>query len=512
MKRMLYLVLAMALFFVSCTSQLTQKDDHSEEAHEHEDTIEEHDHADIKQELVAYTDEFELFAEADPFILNEGASILGHFTFLNNFNPLENAEVMATLTVNGQSINSAGTFIQAGIYEFDLRPETVGNGSLIFKIIMDAQEKQIQIEVIVFEDDHDAIEFFEAEEDDHGSGISFTKEQSWKVDFATAFPEAKPFGAVIKTTALVQALPNKSTILTANTNGVVNYILSDLVEGKAINYKGALFSITGSGMGNDNASLVYASAQSNYEKEMADYERVQKLAERQIVSQKELLASKSSYEQAKAVYENLKRNFNSQGQVIAAPFSGIIGEIFISNGQYVNAGDPIASVLTTESVQLKADIQQKYANKVNQISEVFLRLPAQDNWIDYKELNGKFLSIGTQVSPDNFLIPAYFEIENKGDFFPGSLVELNLKTTSDINQVIIPNTALVEQQGNFFVFVQLDPELFEKRQVIIGDTDGLESVVKSGLHADERIVTKGAVLVKLATATGSLDPHAGHVH
>ena len=512
MKRMLYLGLAMALFFVACTSQPTQQDDHSEETQGLENVLEEHDHADIKQELVAYTNEIELFAEADPFILNEGASILGHFTFLNNFKPLEDAEVMAILSVNGQSIKSAGTFVQAGIYEFDLHPETVGNGSLLFKIIQEGQEKQVQLNVIVFEDDHDAIEFFEAEEDDHGSGISFTKEQSWKVDFATALPETKPFGAVIKTTARVQPLPNKSSILTANTNGVVNYILSDLVEGKAINYKGALFSITGSGMGNDNASLVYASAQSNYEKEIADYQRVQKLAEKQIVSQKELLASKSSYEQTKAVYENLERNFNSQGQVIAAPFSGKIGEIFIRNGQYVNAGDPIASVLTTESVQLKADIQQKYATQVNQISEVFLRLPAQDNWIDYKEFNGKIISVGTQVHAENFLVPIYLEIQNNGEFFSGSFVELNLKTTSETDQVVIPNTALVEQQGNFFVFVQLNPELFEKRQLIIGDTDGLESVVKNGLHADERIVTKGAILVKLASASGNLDPHAGHVH
>ena len=512
MKRMLYLGLAMALFFVSCTSQPTQQDDHSEETPGLEDALEEHDHADIKQELVAYTNEIELFAEADPFILNEDASILGHFTFLKNFKPIENAEITAILTVNGQSINGAGTCIQAGIYEFDLHPETIGNGSLLFKIVLEGQEKQIQLDVIVFEDDHDAIDYLGTEEDDHGSAISFTKEQSWKVEFATALPALKPFGTVIKTTALVQPQANKNTILTAKTNGVVNYILSDLVEGKAINYQGALFSITGSGMGNDNASLVYASAQSTYKKEEADYERVQKLAEKQIVSQKELLASKSSFEQAKAVYENLELNFNSKGQVIAAPFSGSIGKIFIRNGQYVNAGDPIASVLTTESVQLKADIQQKYANRLGQISEVYLRLPAQKNWIDFKELNGEFLSVGTQVNSENFLIPAYFKIHNNGEFFPGSFIELNIKTTSDKKQMVVPNTALIEQQGNFFVFVQLDPELFEKRQVIIGDTDGLESVVKTGLQANERIVTKGAVLVKLATATGSLDPHAGHVH
>jgi len=34
----------------------------------------------------------------------------------------------------------------------------------------------------------------------------------------------------------------------------------------------------------------------------------------------------------------------------------------------------------------------------------------------------------------------------------------------------------------------------------------------SGLQATERVVTAGAVQIKLAQATGTLDAHSGHVH
>jgi hypothetical protein len=54
--------------------------------------------------------------------------------------------------------------------------------------------------------------------------------------------------------------------------------------------------------------------------------------------------------------------------------------------------------------------------------------------------------------------------------------------------------------------------MFEKREVKIAGTDGLQTEVISGLNADERIVTQGAMQVKLAKSTGALDPHAGHVH
>ena len=62
------------------------------------------------------------------------------------------------------------------------------------------------------------------------------------------------------------------------------------------------------------------------------------------------------------------------------------------------------------------------------------------------------------------------------------------------------------------MLVQINPELFEKREVKVGATDGLRTEILSGISATDRVVTKGAILVKLAQASGALDPHAGHVH
>ena len=95
---------------------------------------------------------------------------------------------------------------------------------------------------------------------------------------------------------------------------------------------------------------------------------------------------------------------------------------------------------------------------------------------------------------------------------PGSFVEVYIKTTRDGNSLVVPNSAIVEEMGNHFVFAQLTPEFFEKREVQLGVTDGMRTEILSGIKAGERIVTKGAVMVKLAQATGTLDAHSGHVH
>jgi hypothetical protein len=85
-------------------------------------------------------------------------------------------------------------------------------------------------------------------------------------------------------------------------------------------------------------------------------------------------------------------------------------------------------------------------------------------------------------------------------------------TVTNSEALTLPNSAMIEEQGNYFLFVQVTPELFEKREIKTGATDGIKTEIVKGITADERVVTKGAILIRLAQATGTLDAHSGHVH
>jgi hypothetical protein len=129
-----------------------------------------------------------------------------------------------------------------------------------------------------------------------------------------------------------------------------------------------------------------------------------------------------------------------------------------------------------------------------------------------EQLNGKVLSYGKSANNDNYLIPFVLQVENNGNFISGSFVEIYLKACSNNLALVIPTTSLLEEQGSYFVWVQVTPELFEKREVFVGGTDGINTEISKGIAANERIVARGAMLIKLAQATGTLDAHSGHVH
>ncbi len=474
---------------------------------------EEHAH-DTKLQLAAYNADFEVFTEAGPLVVGNNAGILAHFTWLENFKPLEIGSVTVSLIVGESGIRQTlEKPTRTGIYAFTLQPDMAGLGRIIFSVKTEKGESQIVVSGIkVYADKHEAEHAAALIELSSVNSVAFTKEQSWKIDFATEHPKVEPFGQIIKTTAQVQSTQGDETIITAKTNGIVIFTAENVLEGKQVSKGQTLFSIAGSGMGNNNPTVLFQEVKNNYEKAKADYERLTELAKDKITSEKDLLNAKNQYDNAKANYDNLEKNFNASGQDVVSSMNGFIKQVYVQNGQYVEAGQPIITVSQNKTLLLKAEVQQKYAPILATINAANIRTLHNNQTYTLGELNGEIVSFGRNTNNDNFLLPVNLQIDNKGFFFSGGFVVLYLKTLTNNQALTIPNAALLEEQGSYFVFVQVHPELFEKREVKVGTTDGIKTEILKGITEQERIVTTGAILVKLAQATGTLDAHSGHVH
>jgi cobalt-zinc-cadmium efflux system membrane fusion protein len=75
----------------------------------------------------------------------------------------------------------------------------------------------------------------------------------------------------------------------------------------------------------------------------------------------------------------------------------------------------------------------------------------------------------------------------------------------------VPVEAIVEDNGSPVLYVQIGGESFERRPVRLGDrASGFVRVI-GGLKSGERVVTRGAHLIRLASLAGSAPAH-GHVH
>jgi cobalt-zinc-cadmium efflux system membrane fusion protein len=93
----------------------------------------------------------------------------------------------------------------------------------------------------------------------------------------------------------------------------------------------------------------------------------------------------------------------------------------------------------------------------------------------------------------------------------GGLVQVSLPAGDDFQGIIVPRTAVVNDDGRETVYVQVDGEHFAERLIRTGPRSGDRVGVQHGLVAGDRVVTQGAHLVRLADRARSSQPH-GHIH
>ena len=499
----LFVIMLIALAIVGC-GRNNHSHEIDEHAHTHDETL----------QLVAYSSDFEVFVEASPFVIGQPSEMLVHFSHLKDFKPIMEGGVTASLIIGTDGIRQTlDRPTHTGMYEFVLQPVIAGMGRLIFDVKTPEGVSQIVIpDITVFAGEHEAHESTAKTAISSSNGVIFIKEQSWKVDFATAEVCRETFGQIIRTTAQIQPSQGDERVIVAKAGGVVLFPNGIMVEGKAITAGQALFSIDGSEMADNNLLVRYAEAESEYLRAKAEYDRKTELAKENVVSQSDLLRAKTDFATAEAVYNNLRRNFEAGRQAVSSPISGFVSRVLVRNGEYAEAGQPVLIVSQNRDLLIKAELQPKYYDIMNNIISANIRLLNSNRTYSLEELGGRVLSYGRTTDITNPLISVLFQVNNQTGLLSGSFVEMFIKTQTNTQAITIPNEAVIEEMGNYFAYIQLTPELFEKRPIKKGATDGIRTEITEGITAGERVVSKGAIFVKLSQGTGALDPHAGHVH
>lgn len=348
---------------------------------------------------------------------------------------------------------------------------------------------------------------------DHGPNVvQFSNAQGLKVGLTLEKVAPRPFGQVIKTSAQVLPSQGDEREATASASGVVVFTNANLVEGAAVKAGQQLFEIESSGMADNNMNVKFQEASARYNAAKAAFERKQQLAEDKIVSQSDLETARAEYASAKAAYDNLKGNFSQRGAVVRAPISGYIQRINVSNGGFVEAGRSVVTVSQNRDLLIRAEVQPRYYACLKNIAGVNIRIPSDEHIYTLEELGGSLVSYGRATDADCPLVPVTFRVRNNGNLLSGSFVTLYISTQAEQEVITVPNESVVEEMGNYFVFVKVCDGEYEKRLVTLGATDGRRTEVVAGVQAGDIVVGRGAAMVKLAQNSGALDPHAGHVH
>ena len=340
--------------------------------------------------------------------------------------------------------------------------------------------------------------------------ISYLKEQAWKTDFNVESVKKMLFTSIIKTSGQILSAPGDEIIITATSSGQVRFVKNNLLQGISVAKGARLFEIETSDLTDGNLETKYNEAKANNEKAKADLQRADLLVKDKIISDKDYLVTKNAYKQSEINLKTYSKNTRNGKKNIYSQLDGFIKKIYIHNGDYVSTGQQLASISKNKTLILQADLSSQFYSKLNKVIGANFKTIGNDNTYDIKDFNGKIVSYAKSSDALTFYTPIYFELTNNGELVTGSFAEIFLKTKEETQQVVIPMTALTEESGKFFVYVQIGGESFLKKEVELGDNDGINIVVLQGLSEGERVVTRGAIQVKMAAASTAI-PH-GHEH
>lgn len=358
-------------------------------------------------------------------------------------------------------------------------------------------------------DEHDGHNHEAEEAHSAGSGeivLPPAKAKAAGVEVNTVEPGT--FHQVIKTSGQVLAAQGDESVAVATVAGVVSFRNKNVVEGMQVGKGSPLLTLSSQNMAEGDP---VQKARIAYEVSKKEYERMKALVASKIVSEKEFAQAKQAYENARISYEAVARNHTPQGQTVTAPIGGYVKSLLVKEGDYVSVGQPLVSITQNRRLFLRADVSEKYYNALPSVASANFSTPYNNKVYSLTDLNGRLLSYGKASGEGSYYIPVTFEFDNKGEVVPGSFVEIYLLTKPMEGVISVPRSALTEEQGSFFVYLQIDEECYRKQLVTLGADDGERVQVLTGLHAGDRLVTKGAYQVKLAGATNAIPAHS-HEH
>jgi membrane fusion protein, multidrug efflux system len=237
----------------------------------------------------------------------------------------------------------------------------------------------------------------------------------------------------------------------------------------------------------DDAELRAQTAQVEAERDLArqSLTRTRDLLSQKASSQAELERAEATMRSSEAQLNRLKVRLDRT--LVRAPFAGVMGQRFVSLGDYVTSDTRLAALQTVSPQRASFQVPERYAEQLKPGLEVSFRVAS----LPGREFTGKvdFVDPVVQLPGRTILVKA--QVPNpRRELQAGMFIEARLATAVRPNAVVIPEDAILPLQGTNFVWVVTDGKA-TRRQVELGvRTPGFVEV-RSGVENQEQVVVGG---------------------
>jgi RND family efflux transporter MFP subunit len=471
-----------------------------------------------------WTTKTELFMEYPPLVSGQTSRFAIHLTRLDNFKPISKGRVEVRLTGPGGKTEIAATDAPSrpGIFGVDVKAPAAGEYSLAVHFTGEG-----------IADLHDLGEIASsptkaAATHEHGpetqETIAFLKEQQWTLDFATAVVEDRRLRSSLRVSAEIIPRSGGEAQVTVPFDG--RLVASSLpIIGASVRQGQVLASLLPpTSSPSDLASLELARDEARLYLQLArkDRERAERLVTAGAAPAKRLDEARTMEATTEArlrAAETRLRQYeasssaeaNPQGAklfALRAPISGVIVETHAAPGANVEAGETLFKIVDLNTVYVSAVVPEAELPRMRSLTGADLELPGTGQLIRLRRL----ISVGRVVDSESRTFPVIYAMDNSGRRVAiHQAVHVHLLTAAAAVAPAAPESALVDDGGLPVIFIQVTGEAFVRRPVQLGIREGGYVQVLDGVFPGERVVTRGAHLIRLAAMSNQVPAH-GHVH
>jgi cobalt-zinc-cadmium efflux system membrane fusion protein len=234
------------------------------------------------------------------------------------------------------------------------------------------------------------------------------------------------------------------------------------------------------------------------------------LAEKNLNRERDLLAHKvgvgKEFEEAEVNYELRRKDYEQalaamlayqidpdqmtlgQPLVVRSPIAGEVVKDRIVTGQYIREdAEALAVVADLDKVWIKAHVKEKDIPLIDAIAEINIHLSALPDAV-----TGTVYYVGKLLDEETRSVEVIIECDNRDHrikpFMYGTVRFVN----TAVQAVVVPNTAILQDEDNRYVVVSEGGNRFRKAGVTVAPAGDDQTVVLSGLRSGEKIVTGGA--------------------
>jgi membrane fusion protein (multidrug efflux system) len=238
-------------------------------------------------------------------------------------------------------------------------------------------------------------------------------------------------------------------------------------------------------------------AQATYELAKEQAERRRTLAEKEVLSREELdraltdlVLAEASLRQAKVEYD--------QG-VVRSPIDGVINELYVDRGEYVDPGGPIAEVVAVDTIEINCNVPEvdvrflEVGDKVQVTIDAYMDVQPAMFW--YGEID--FIAFKADPATKTFLVRVVVE-NNDRLIRPGMLARCTFDRRTIEDAIVAPLFAIQDKGGERVVYI-VEDGVAKARVIEPGVVTGYEVQIVSGLEPGDQLIISGQTEVEEGT-------------